>query len=106
MSFYSFRDVKAIRKIQRCEWCGEIIPAGSPARHSATVFEGDFQSGYKHMECAKAFGSMSRKQWEAVAWEGSWEPETFARGRKDDDRSLPPLFDEHGRSPDVGLYEI
>ena len=87
MSFYSEQWVKKTRKQHRCLWCGEMIPAGSTACHSSGIWEGDFWSAYFHPECAAAR--------DAVCVEyGEWEADgDYARGRRDDDRALPPEFE-------------
>lgn len=91
MCFYSEQWVNKTRKPHRCMWCGDIIPAGSAACHSSGVWEGDFYADYLHPECAAAR--------DAVCSEfGEWAANgDNARGRRDDDRSLPPEYAESYR---------
>lgn len=86
--FYRCVLVKKTRKPHRCIWCGEGITEGRPAKKMAGMSEGDFWSGYMHVGCEKAADKV------ADEW-GSWEADqNYARGRTDDDRSMPPEFSD------------
>jgi hypothetical protein len=46
------RTVKT-RKTHRCDWCGEIIPAGSTVLVIKCVADGKLYNNYFHPECEK-----------------------------------------------------
>jgi hypothetical protein len=52
--FWTESTVKAVRKPHRCEDCRKLIEVGSPASHTAGVYDGDFFSNYSHVECRAA----------------------------------------------------
>ncbi len=96
MSFTSFNPVRANRgrkskkipgKINRhiCLWCGGRIEFGASCYSWAGVWEGDFGSGYFHVECKHAFDFVARLpeyRSEGVEFDCDW-----ARGRADNNRS-------------------
>lgn len=63
------------RKHHTCEWCATPCIAGEPCVYRAYIFEGDFNSGYMHMEC---FDAMGKSDHELVS-EG-WIPGEPTRG--------------------------
>jgi len=52
--FVNQRIVKKTRKAKRCQWCSELIPAGSYCTVIAGSFEGDFFADKYHTECAES----------------------------------------------------
>ena len=42
------------RKPHKCEWCNEVINKNEKALSRAYAWEGEFNSGYQHMECMDA----------------------------------------------------
>ncbi len=95
MSFFSSRWIKKTRKQHECWWCGTKIEAGSVAHYASGLgCEGDFSSGHAHPECQAAIDSMPYNE----LCDG-WFPGDFARGRTDDETSLPAQFsaDYRGR---------
>lgn len=51
---WSTTRIKKTRKRHLCSWCPEMIEKGSTAIKFASVWEGDFCSGYFHPECNAA----------------------------------------------------
>jgi len=47
--------VKSLRKQKVCEMCKTTIPVGSPAIHTAQVFDGEFYSHTVHQDCREAW---------------------------------------------------
>ncbi len=52
-----------VRKQRRCEWCGERIEEGEQARYRAYRFDGEFQTGYQHLECYAAMCQSDFDDW-------------------------------------------
>ena len=52
--FFSDRHVKKTKKQHPCIACGEAIPQSSAALYFATKWEGEFYTGYYHIECKEA----------------------------------------------------
>lgn len=67
-------DVRQTRRPHRCEWCGEMIEAGSRAHHRVYRFDG-FCSEYMHPECAEAMRELPSEY-----WEDGWSAGQFRRG--------------------------
>ena len=63
MVVLQYKTVKA-RKDHPCFWCGEKINAGAECNYSAGIFEGDFYSGWMHLECENALGKSDRDGYE------------------------------------------
>jgi len=70
------RPVKATRKVRRCSWCNEPIPAGSTAVKHAGEWEGAFYTGYMHPECHAAWDRHPDLS-------DGYSPGDFKRGRID-----------------------
>lgn len=92
--------IKCTRKEHPCTWCNERIPKGSAAQSFATVWEGDFNSGHFHPECAAAVDAVAARDgyWECCGDE--------ARGRTDGDRRAPPMFLDTYRGGDPEAYRV
>lgn len=76
MSFCQHTPILRTRKPHRCGWCGEPIPAGSPAVRGAGVTDGEFWSSYEHPECYRA----AQYEWFQQAIDYP-EPGTVQRGQ-------------------------
>lgn len=69
--FFTARDIKATRKNQTCESCGQVIAVGSPAIYSAAKEDGEFFAWHAHPECRAAEIAWNEKadQWgEDFCW--------------------------------------
>ena len=86
--FYSRRIIKKKLGTVHCEWCGQKVLSGGKAFYFAGKWEGDFGDGYMHMECHHASNKTDLSE--------GYAPHSFARGRTDDRKNLPPQFDEYG----------
>lgn len=69
------RWIKSTKKKHFCEWCNTRVDAGSYAYRRVYVFDGDFNCGYMHEECAKAMEQTSNE----ILQDG-WMPGDFNRG--------------------------
>lgn len=88
MSFYSSRWIEKTRKVHHCLWCDKRIEPGSRAFYAAGMgCEGEFWDGHHHPECKEAIDNSK----EDFYTEG-YGPGEHARGRLDDEFSLPPQF--------------
>jgi hypothetical protein len=87
MSFHKSKRVEKTRKPHRCFWCGDMTEVGLPSLREVGQWEGDFWSGYMHVECGMARDAVLKEY-------GEWSAKgQYARGRTDDDRDKPPEFD-------------
>jgi hypothetical protein len=69
--FHSTTDIKRTRKVHICEQCNRPISFGSPARHAAGKYEGDFYSMHMHVECddaARAYADLNCLWEEDFPW--------------------------------------
>lgn len=51
MTFRTETHVKAGRKAHRCDYCGGMIPAGSPSMKIAGHWQSDFYQARGHLDC-------------------------------------------------------
>ena len=66
------------RKPHSCEWCAETIETGSHTHYRAYIKEGDFMSGWMHLEC---YDAMLRASGLCTWFDGlEWMPGDFQRG--------------------------
>jgi hypothetical protein len=64
------------RKPHVCEWCGELIPAGTKEIwYRAFVYQDGPQSGWMHPECETACANC-----DPADLADGWEPGDFPRG--------------------------
>ena len=63
------------RKTHNCEWCNEVINKNEKALSRVYTSEGEFNSGYQHLECSDA---MYKSRGDI---EDSFEPGSFRRGK-------------------------
>lgn len=84
----SFRQDKVIksRVARKCQWCDELMPAGTPqVRVSGASGDtghgsyGPYWRGYFHFECWRAESAYWKDESDAE----SWPEEAMARGRLD-----------------------
>jgi hypothetical protein len=76
MGYHEFNNRQLVtRKPHRCEWCDEVLPVGSTVHYRCYVIDGEFRTGWMHLECWDAMGSMDYRDLE----EG-WQPGDFKRG--------------------------
>lgn len=63
--------IKATRKPHACWCCHTLIEAGSPAKHFAQKYDGDFHSGHMHPDCRSA-----EVAWNDLmdTWGEDWNP--------------------------------
>jgi hypothetical protein len=52
--FQSERNIKACRKVHRCEQCDTRIQIGEPAVRISGTWDGNFYSYHVHLECHEA----------------------------------------------------
>lgn len=65
------RKIKATRKRHVCEQCGSLIEIGSKAMYHTGHHDGDFYTGYQHMECygaGIAYAKMTNRWDDEFTW--------------------------------------
>jgi hypothetical protein len=92
--FYSSRFVQRTRRFHTCNWCGQKIIPHNKAFYFAGKWEGDFGSGYMHMECYHAFSFCNQQ---GDFQDDGYDPGSYGRGRTDDRKKELPEFDADGK---------
>jgi hypothetical protein len=88
--FQSERFVTSTRRFHRCNWCGQQIEPRNKAFYFAGKWD-DFADGYMHMECYHAYKHIDWRE-----MQDGYEPESYGRGRRDDDKHASPEYDPNG----------
>lgn len=74
MTFYSERNIAALRKPRLCNACGRAMAAGEPALYCCGKHDGDFWAGHYHHECRLAEVALNGQFGVGVQW---WDLASF-----------------------------